>query len=377
MMSAAHIVPSLMNRASGPAYSVVQLCLALARASCETTLYALDSPPPDFPSELRIRSFPRWPYPYRLGFSPSMRKALREARGAYDVVHNHSLWMMPNLYAAQAVQKGKSRLIISPRGTLSEWAMNHSKWLKKAMWGMGQGRVLHTCDGFHATADSERDDIRRLGFTQPVAVLPNGIEIPERIYPRSGTARTLLFVGRIHPKKGLPFLIKAWSRLERQYPDWRLALIGRDELGHERQLQRQAEQAGCRRIRFQGPLYGEALVRAYQEADLYVLPTHSENFGMTVAESLANGTPVITTKGAPWEGLEKNGGGWWIDIGEEPLTEALRQAMNMNREQLEEKGEKGRGWMNRDYAWTSIAEKMILYYNWLNGMGSVPSFVST
>jgi glycosyltransferase involved in cell wall biosynthesis len=98
---------------------------------------------------------------------------------------------------------------------------------------------------------------------------------------------------------------------------------------------------------------------------------------MTVAESLANGTPVITTKGAPWEGLEKNGGGWWIDIGEEPLTEALRQAMNMNREQLEEKGEKGRGWMNRDYAWTSIAEKMILYYNWLNGMGSVPSFVST
>jgi glycosyltransferase involved in cell wall biosynthesis len=245
------------------------------------------------------------------------------------------------------------------------------------MWGMGQGRVLHTCDGFHATADSERDDIRRLGFAQPVAVLPNGIDIPERIYLRSGTARTLLFVGRIHPKKGLPFLIKAWSTLERQYPDWLLDVVGRDELGHERQLQRQADELGCRRIRFHGPLYGEALVRAYQEADLYVLPTHSENFGMTVAEALANGTPVITTKGAPWEGLEKNGCGWWIDIGEEPLTEALRHAMNLSREKLCDMGSMGRAWMSSDYAWAVIAKKMIIYYKWLNGRGSMPSFVST
>lgn len=377
MTTAAHIVPSILNRASGPSYSVVQLCRALMGQGCATSLFVLDGVPPDFPPEIPVRTFARWRYPNRLGVSPSMRDALGGAAGSFDVIHNHSLWMMPNVYAGPAARKGKARLIISPRGTLSAWALDHSRWVKRLVWWMGQRAVLKQADGFHATAESEFEDIRRAGFDQPVAILPNGIDIPPLAFSRGGADRTLLYVGRLHPKKGLPSLVSGWARVQSLYPEWRLDIIGRDEGGHERELKKQAAAAGCRRIRFLGPVYGDALIRAYQEADLYVLPTHSENFGMTVAEALANGTPVITTKGAPWEGVLETGCGWWPDIGESPLTETLRQALGTPREKLGEMGQAGRQWMIREYAWPVIAERMILYYKWMGGEGTMPSFVRT
>ncbi len=134
----------------------------------------------------------------------------------------------------------------------------------------------------------------------------------------------LLFLSRIHPKKGIPILLRAWRKVERRHPDWELVVAGPDEIGHLSQVRALAGELGLQRVSFPGPAYGDAKAALYRSADLFVLPTHSENFGMAIAEALAYAVPVITTTGAPWAGLEEHGCGWWIELSEGNLVDALR-----------------------------------------------------
>ena len=135
--------------------------------------------------------------------------------------------------------------------------------------------------------------------------------------------------------------------------------------GHDDELRALATALGLTRVSVEGPIYGDAKTAAYREADLFVLPTLNENFGLTVAEALAAGTPAISTKGAPWSGLESEGCGWWIDHGVEPLAAALAHAMALPRETLKAMGDKGREWMARDFSWDRVARDMLDVYLWL------------
>ena len=140
-------------------------------------------------------------------------------------------------------------------------------------------------------------------------------------------------------------------------------------------MQKLARDLRLKRVEFSGPLFGEQKWDAYRQAELFVLPTYSENFGMSVAESLAAGTPTIVSKGAPWEGLEKNNAGWWIDIGIDPLVACLEEALSRPFEQLVEMGDAGRNWMVNDYSWESIGQQMAATYRWVLGRGEKPSCV--
>ena len=137
---AAHIVPSVLEKASGPSYTVPALCRALARSGCAVTAYMLDGVPDGFPAGVEARAFPRWPVPWRLGVSPAMRHALHADAAGLDIVHNHSLWMMPNVYAAEAATAG-ARLVVSPRGTMSDWAWRRSAWRKQLIGWCEIGRA--------------------------------------------------------------------------------------------------------------------------------------------------------------------------------------------------------------------------------------------
>ena len=129
------------------------------------------------------------------------------------------------------------------------------------------------------------------------------------------------------------------------------------------------------RASFLGPVFGQRKWEAYQRADLFVLPTRSENFGVAVAESLACGTPAIATKGSPWEGLISNQCGWWIDHGPEPLAACLREAMLLPQEDLQSMGANGRRWMQSDFSWETVGQQMRATYDWLLGGGAPPSWV--
>jgi glycosyltransferase involved in cell wall biosynthesis len=219
-----------------------------------------------------------------------------------------------------------------------------------------------------------------LGFRQPVAIIPNGIDVPALVQGTGGPLRTLLFLGRIHPIKGIDMLLHAWARIMRRFPDWQLLVAGTDvgydeKGGYLPEMKALAARLHLERLEFIGPRYGEAKLAAYRAAELYVLPTHSENFGITVAEAQAAGTPVIVTKGAPWGGLETHGSGWWIEIRMDALIVCLETALALPRNELAQRGMRGREWMLLEYSWQTVAHKMQKTYHWLTQGGTPPNWV--
>lgn len=291
--------------------------------------------------------------------------------GKCDLLHNHSLWMMPNVYPGHVASRFKLPLLVSPRGTLSDWAFTSGSWTKRIFWPLMQRPALVGATCFHATAVSEYEDIRRMGFRQPVAIIPNGVDIPALANETTCGMRTLLFLGRIHPIKGLDMLLPAWAAVQARFPDWRLRITGPDN-GYLSQARNLASALGLQRVEFSGALYGEEKWHAYQDADLFVLPTYSENFGMSVAEALAAGTPAIVTQGAPWSGLVTEKAGLWIEIGLDPLVAALEALLLHSHDELSAMGQRGRAWMERDYSWTYIGQQMAGVYAWLLGHTSTP-----
>jgi glycosyltransferase involved in cell wall biosynthesis len=175
--------------------------------------------------------------------------------------------------------------------------------------------------------------------------------------------RTLLYIGRIHPKKGISNLVPAWAAVAPDFPNWHLRIIGPGEKRHLHELALIA--ATLPRLSIEPAVYGEAKWRAFAEADLFILPSHNENFGITVAESLACGRPVITTKGTPWKDVETHKCGWWVDNGPTSIEAALRVALSRPVEVLDEMGERGAAWIKSAFSWDRVGEEMAQVYRWL------------
>lgn len=228
-----HMIPALSEEASGPSYSVSRLCQSLASLDNQVSLAALDwaplSDPPAF-----LKTFALGVGPKRLGRSPAMYRWLRDqcAAGHVDVVHNHGMWQMNAIYPAWATRQTGVRLVYSPRGAFSAWAMKHGSSAKRVFWSLLQHKALTQADCFHATAEAELQDIRRLGFKQPVAIIPNGIDlqqVPEAGFPKE---RTLLFLGRIYFFKWLDLLLPEWKSVQYRCAGWRRVIVGGDDFYH-------------------------------------------------------------------------------------------------------------------------------------------------
>ncbi len=324
------------------------------------------------------------------GWSPAFRRRLAAmASENVSVVHSHGLWMLPNLYARQAAIGSHVPLVISPHGMLEEWSFGHNRLRKKMAWNLYERANLKAAALFHATSEAEAASIRVLGLRQPIAIISNGVDLPdlatiparsplEKRFPGLGGKQWLLFLSRIHPKKGVAELLRVWGKLAASYPDWQLVIAGQDLDGYSKTIMRQAAVLGLtNRVTFTGMLIGEDKVCAMGNAGLFVLPTHSENFGLVVAEALAHGVPVITTTAAPWRNLIDNGCGWWIEPGEAELLANLTHAMGLSAEERRAMGSRGRDMVERNYAWTRVAAEMKSAYAWLCKVGPRPGCVET
>jgi glycosyltransferase involved in cell wall biosynthesis len=372
------VVSNVGLQSSGPSYTVPSLARALARAGHAVELFSVAGGVSPAIAGVTQRTFPRARL-LRSGWrSPELRRALANAAPSADVLHSHGLWLFPNVYPGWVRRPVSTPLVVSPRGTLSTWALEHSRWKKKVAWAVAQGRVVAAADCLHATAEEEYRDLRRAGLKRPVCVIPNGVDLPPepldvtQLDATAGPERVLLYLGRLHVKKGVERLLRAWTAVAPSRPDWRLHIVGPDDGGHEAELRALAAALRTPRVSFAGEAHGIHKHALYRRASLHVLPSHSENFGMTVAESLACGTPVVTTRGTPWSGLEREACGWWIELGVEPLVEALVLATALGEEELAARGARGRAWMERDFSWDSVAEQMVAVYRWLRGGGPAP-----
>ncbi len=370
-----HIVACIDNEAAGPSYSVTSLSAALRARGADCAVLAVGKRESEPGLEIYKQDMLGTPLMRRLIVSRGMEKALDTAAADGAVLHGHGLWLMPNIYPARAAKRYGVPLVISPRGMLGAEALAFSRTRKRAAWALGQRRALQTAHCFHATSESEAEDIFRAGLTAPVAVIPNGIHIPEGPPTRGG--RTVLHLGRLHPKKGIDRLINAWAKVANRHPEWRLCIVGPSERGYRDKLEAQARAINAPRVDFNDPLYGDQKLAAYRNAGLFVLPTLNENFGMVVAEALAVGVPVISTKGAPWQALETARCGWWIDHDGDAMVAALDSAMSLSDDQRAAMGARGRMWMQNDFGWDDIAARMSQVYAWCLGQAERPRFVMT
>ena len=377
-----HVVAGLHPNAGGPSQTVVRLTDALAEQTgirislMSQSLGAAPVVPSRNPAVSRMIPATGSRMALKLGLP--LRRALgREVRaGKPDVLHDHGLWLPTNHYVANTARQHRIPLMIQPRGMLEPWAMNHKAWKKRLAWNLYQHRDLESAAVLHATAEQEAENFRKLGLRQPIAIIPNGTDLPEwrdRADPKD-SPRTMLFLSRIHPVKGLLNLVQAWQIV--RPAGWKMIIAGPDEGGHQQIVEAAIQQAGLQDdFEFTGSVYGDEKEALYRSAEVFVLPTFSENFGLVVAEALACGVPVITTKGAPWAGLTTHRCGWWIDIGVEPLAAALREATALPPDALSDMGRRGRAYVEQHFGWPGIAQQMLSVYRWVLGQGERPDCV--
>lgn len=338
----------------GPAYSVSRLATALGEAELDVGLWAPDG------SALTAVQIPGGAKVTCLGGAPS--EAL-DNFGKPDVIHDNGLWRSHNHALSElAAARGIPR-IVSTRGMLEPWARNH-KWLKKKIaWWVYQRRDLRRAAAIHATSADELSNLDMLSLGVPARLVPNGVDLPpeRRAIESERRIRTALFIGRLYPVKGLPMLIEAWARVRPQ--GWRLVIAGPDEGGHRLVLERAIAEARLgESVSFPGPLHGRAKEDAFQDADFFVLPTHSESFGMAVAEALAHGLPVLTTTRAPWPALEERGCGWRVLPTVDGLAEGLGRVAALDSPALSGMGRLGRSLVESEYRWTSVAAQFVQLY---------------
>lgn len=375
-------------KSGGTARAVVDLCNYLGRQKVVITLLSVD-PPNDkegyvqqdskVVNHLRIQSrkVPLLNVQFPIGYFKSVREL--SLKGKFEIVHDHGLWLPCNHASSVSASKLNVPLVVSPHGMLEPWALKFKASKKKTAWRLWVKKDLLSASGFCATSMQEAQNIRALGFKQPIAVIPNGVDIPllEREFKvPDRTVKQALFLSRIHPKKGLCELVNSWAAL--RPAGWELIIAGPDEGGHRQAVAKLINAYNLQEsVRFIGPVDGNDKWRLYQQSDFFVLPTFSENFGIVVAEALAASIPVITTKGAPWEGLHDYKCGWWVDIGSDPLTAALREAISLPDQERRMMGLRGRKMVTEKYSWNRISSEMIEFYQWLLGGGTPPACVIT
>ena len=267
------------------------------------------------------------------------------------------------------------KLVLSPRGSLAQWALAHGRVRKKIFNLFLQRKVCLSVDMWHATSEKEYLEIRAQGYRQPVTIVPIGMDLPEltlHVKENRSRMRKIIFFGRLHKVKGVDRLLLAWELVSKE--GWGLVIAGPD-CGMLDKLNGIVAERSLPRVSFVGEINGFAKYEFLAGGDIYVLPSDTENFGITVAEALACGTPVIASQGTPWSGLEGHKAGRWVSIGVEPLAEALKEMMAMSDEERNAMGVRGREWIRRDFSWNGIGEKMKAAYEWLLGRGDKPAWV--
>lgn len=369
-----HVIPSFFpaHVYGGPIESVYQLCWSLVGRECEVRVLTTDANGLDrvlnvekereveIARGLHIRYCSRL---MRHSVSPTLLRLLASYIRWADVIHLTAAYSFPTIPTLLSCKVLGKPMVWSPQGAFQRWE-GFTRSMLKAAWNGVCRAVAPKRLILHVTSEKEaRESLERFpGFE--TGLIPNGIEIPEKVTRifRKGTV-CLLYLGRLHPIKGIENLLAACKMLNGgSGVTWSLIIAGTGDLHYTESIRARIEELTLsQKVKMVGEVVGEAKQRLFQNADIVAVPSYSENFGMVVAEALAHGVPVIASRGTPWKRVEDIGCGLWVDNDPESLAKAIAQ---MNRMPLREMGQRGRAWMEREFAWQLVAERMVqLYHN--------------
>ncbi len=388
----AHLQAGMSPEHGGPTKSLSNYCQNQAKAGHRVSIWTLEGYRNasaairlDAPVENHV--YPTRP-PLQLGRSPDLRRALRSAESP-DVFHLHGAWSLVMAYGASEALRRKRPYVVELMGMYESWCLGQ-KWLQKRIlreWF--QDRILRHAACLHVNSQKEGEELQAMGFHRPIAVIPVGVDVgsitsaiaqlpPEAPWPEVADRKFILYFSRIHPKKGLDLLIRAWEHLAGRFPEWRLVIAGTGDQGYIDQCLKLAEE-----VRVAGSCVWTGHVDEPQKtwllskAHCYVLPTHSENFGNTVAEALAHRTPVITTVRTPWSDLAPNHCGWQVADAVPAIQAALEESMNKDAASRKAMGDSGLSLVTSRYSLESVTKDMLAVYAWARCGGPKPECMAT
>ena len=269
-------------------------------------------------------------------------------------------------FVQQMAQKRNIKVVLTPHGMLEPWIIKRHYWTRKLpALLLYQKAAIQNADCLQATAESEKENLLKLGYNSNIKIVKLGIDA-ESITMKTSWKKNkqLLFLSRVHVKKGINYLIEAADILREELQGYKILVAGEGDADYVASLKQQIIDNGLQDIiQLIGGVYGDKKWELFQTSDFFVLPTHSENFGLAIAESLASGTPVITTVGTPWNDFNSSNAGAWIEIGTQQLVETLRRFLSLSDEDLETMGKNGRKLIETKYSARVMAEEMMEVYN--------------
>lgn len=326
---------------------------------------------------------------HRWGFSPGFAPRFKDLAQKADIVVINGIMTYPMTTAGIISKNLNKPYVVSLRGGLLPRHMAMKPKRKKAFLKLFVRPILNNAAAIHATCEAEYNCAIKLGLKAPVIIVPNGTNLPPENLENPGGAlskklkslskqRLVLFMGRIEPIKGLDILLQSWADLtsEDNYKNVNLMIAGPDERNYTRKLKSMTSKLGIDdKVFFYGMVDNDSKWLLYKQADIFILPSYSENFGLVVAEALASGTPVITTTSTPWEILETYNAGKWVSPEKQSLTNALRQLLDMPCEKLRAMGKEGQKMVRENYSWDIIAEKLVSVYQYVLEKKDIPVYL--
>ena len=432
----------------GPVHAMAAYVGLLAEAGYPITVYSArkqsDGPSIELHSKVRLvrERAMAWG-----GFRRSAALWREAQRARPELLHSHGLWTDVNRLAGDLARRRGVPHLLAPCGMLAAGALRHHRWKKLPVRFWFQDRALREAQCLHAKSHKEFEDIREFGLSNPVAIIANPISPPpraERISPATfresfqipAHQKLVLFLGRLHPVKGLPRLLHAWARIGRQNQkaesrkqkfgtaelrdgatkseirnqkseirgsglrttehaarntqhatrntehgpqgaeEWRLVLAGPDDGGHRKQFEALAVELGCQdSVLFTGELDDSQKWSAMAAADLFVMPSDFENFGNAIVEAMLSALPVITTTGTPWKELGTAAAGWCVVPGVAELSEALCDALSLPDQERRAMGKRALE-LAEKFRPQRVAEDLIRVYQWMRGEGARPECVA-
>ena len=391
-MKVAYLTPSISRQAGGLKDSVRQEALALAARGVEIGIHSLK----DSDSEAELAdwrplhvSLASGRGPARFSYSAELLPRLLKA--APDVVSVHGLWRYLSLVALRWHSQTGKPYVVSSHGMLDSWALQNSRIRKKLAALFFEDSHLKRAGCIRALCEAEAAAIRNHGVGNHIAVIPNGIDLPELgasvppppwdQVPGFSGANVVLSLGRLHPKKNLRALLDAWKSLRATSStsggDWRLVIAGWNEENYEEELKQHVRELALgEHVWFAGPLFGDAKTAAYRNATAFVIPSRSEGLPMVVLEAWSYALPVLMTPECNLpEGIAA-GAAIAMNVEAESVAEALRELVSLGSEKRSEMGAAGRTLCAERFQWSRIAAATEAVFCWLKGEAAKPSFVT-
>lgn len=376
------VIPAIASVYGGPSKSVMELAKSIVRQGVDVDLVTstangnakLDVPKFTWIEEdsLRIQYFPyvSWgDYKFSLTLTQWLYNHVKD----YDIVHTQAVFSLPNLPAYWACQQQKVPYIITPHGMLQPWALSYKAFKKNLFYNLLEKPAINKASGIQVLASAEKEAVKTLNVNPPLFTIPNGIFVkdfeslpPASLFldkfPETKDHKLILFLGRIDPKKGLDLLAPAFAKVHQQFPNSHLIIAGSDNVGYLPTVQGYFEELGClNAVTFTGMLTGDMKYSALSAASIYVAPSYSEGFSMSILEGMASGLPCIFTSTCNFPEAKEAQVAKVVGVNQEEIREALWWCLS-NSEEAKEMGDRARKFILENYTWDRIAKQLIEVY---------------